>query len=133
MGKKIKVIITKFGLDAHNRGAKEVAHALRNAGMEVIYTGSTRTIDQIVSAVEQEDPDVLGVSILSGAHNVLIPKLIKALHEREIDKLPILVGGIIPDKDVVKLKKDGVYEVFGPGSPTSKIIDYIRNIAAKVE
>jgi methylmalonyl-CoA mutase C-terminal domain/subunit len=125
--RKIRVVIAKPGLDGHDRGAKVIARALRDAGMEVIYTGLRQTPEQIVSAALQEDADVIGLSILSGAHNHIAPKLMSLLHEQRLDDVLVLVGGIIPDVDVPKLKAIGVKGVFLPGTPMQEIIEFINS------
>ncbi len=125
---KVRVLIAKPGLDGHDRGAKVIARALRDAGFEVIYTGIRQTPEQIVESAIQEDVDVLGISILSGAHMVLIPKILRLLEERGLklgEDLLIIAGGIIPPDDAKKLEELGVGRVFGPGSPISEIIDFI--------
>jgi methylmalonyl-CoA mutase C-terminal domain/subunit len=124
--RKLRVVIAKPGLDGHDRGAKVIARALRDAGMEVIYTGLRQTPEQIVSAALQEDADVIGLSILSGAHNHIAPKLMSLLHEQGLDDVLVLVGGIIPDVDVPKLEAIGVKGVFLPGTPMQAIIDFIN-------
>lgn len=124
--RKLRVVIAKPGLDGHDRGAKVIARALRDAGMEVIYTGLRQTPEQIVSAALQEDADVIGLSILSGAHNHIAPKLMALLKEQGIDDVLVLVGGIIPDVDVPKLQAIGVKGVFLPGTPMQAIIDFIQ-------
>jgi methylmalonyl-CoA mutase C-terminal domain/subunit len=124
--KKIRVVIAKPGLDGHDRGAKVIARALRDAGMEVIYTGLRQTPEQIVSAALLEDADVIGLSILSGAHNHIAPKLMSLLREQGLDDVLVLVGGIIPDIDVPKLKEMGVRGVFLPGTPMQEIITFIN-------
>jgi methylmalonyl-CoA mutase, C-terminal domain len=125
-GKKIRVLIAKPGLDGHDRGAKVIARALRDAGMEVIYTGLRQTPEMIASAAVQEDVDVIGLSILSGAHNTLCPQLMKLLHEKGMDDVTVLVGGIIPEPDIAALKKSGIAEIFLPGTSTQDIIDFIH-------
>jgi methylmalonyl-CoA mutase C-terminal domain/subunit len=122
----IRVLVAKPGLDGHDRGAKVVARALRDAGMEVIYTGIRQTPEMIAEAALQEDVDVVGLSILSGAHMVLVPKVIAALHERGVDDVLIVVGGIIPTREGEQLKQQGVAEVFGPGTPMKVIVDFVR-------
>ncbi|AHF80507.1 cobalamin B12-binding domain-containing protein [Thermococcus paralvinellae] len=125
---KVRVVIAKPGLDGHDRGAKVVARALRDAGFEVIYTGIRQTPEQIVETVIQEDAAVLGISILSGAHMVLIPKILKLLEERGLkinEDVVVFAGGIIPPDDAEELKKMGVAEVFGPGTPLNKVIEFI--------
>ena len=123
--KKIRVLIAKPGLDGHDRGAKIIARALRDAGMEVIYTGLRQTPEMIASAAAQEDVDVIGLSILSGAHNTLCPQLMKLLHEKGMDDVTVLVGGIIPEADIPPLKQSGIAEIFLPGTSTQDIIDFI--------
>lgn len=127
MERKIRVLIAKPGLDGHDRGAKVVASALRDAGMEVIYTGLHQTPEMIVEAAIQEDVDVVGLSILSGAHMALFPRIIDLLRERGAGDKLVVAGGIIPRDDIEELKKKGVAEIFGPGTPTSEIVDYIRS------
>jgi len=125
--KKIRVLIAKPGLDGHDRGAKVVARALRDAGMEVIYTGLRQTPEQIVNAAVQEDVDVIGLSILSGAHNVIIPRVIELLREKKVaDEMLLVAGGIIPDADIPALKELGVAEIFQPGTSTQEIVSFIR-------
>jgi len=130
--RKLRVVIAKPGLDGHDRGAKVIARALRDAGMEVIYTGLRQTPEQIVSAALQEDADVVGLSILSGAHNHIAPKLMSLLHEQGLDDVLVLVGGIIPDVDVPKLHSLGVKGVFLPGTSMQTIVDFInQNVRAR--
>jgi methylmalonyl-CoA mutase C-terminal domain/subunit len=124
--RKLRVVIAKPGLDGHDRGAKVIARALRDAGMEVIYTGLRQTPEQIVSAALQEDADVIGLSILSGAHNHIAPRLMALLHEHGLDDVLVLVGGIIPDVDVPKLQALGVRGVFLPGTAMPAIVDFIN-------
>jgi len=124
--KKTRVIIAKPGLDGHDRGAKVIARALRDAGMEVIYTGLRQTPEQIAAAALQEDADVIGLSILSGAHMHICPRLMELLREKGLDHVTVLVGGIIPDVDVPKLKEMGIKGVFLPGRPMRDIIDFIN-------
>jgi len=124
--RKIRVLIAKPGLDGHDRGAKVVARALRDAGMEVIYTGLRQTPTMVAEAALQEDVDIVGLSILSGAHMELVPRVMEALQERDMNDVPIFVGGIIPTDDISALKEMGVYEVFGPGTNTRDVIDFIR-------
>ena len=124
--RKIRVLIAKPGLDGHDRGAKVVARALRDAGMEVIYTGLRQTAEQIVSAAIQEDVDAIGLSILSGAHNVLFPEILRLLKEEGASDIPVFAGGIIPEKDIPKLKEMGIREIFLPGTPTATAVDAIR-------
>ncbi len=119
--------MAKVGLDGHDRGVKVVSRALRDAGFEVIYTGLRRTPEEIVNTAIQEDVNYIGISILSGAHNVLITKLMQLLSEAKASDIKVLVGGIIPEKDILKLKQQGVAEVFRPGSLTSEIIEWIKN------
>ncbi|HET9370173.1 MAG TPA: cobalamin B12-binding domain-containing protein [Vicinamibacterales bacterium] len=123
---KTRVIIAKPGLDGHDRGAKVIARALRDAGMEVIYTGLRQTPEQIAAAALQEDADVIGLSILSGAHMHICPRLMELLKEKGLGHVTVLVGGIIPDVDVPKLKEMGIAGVFLPGSPMKDIIDFIN-------
>ncbi|AEC51706.1 methylmalony-CoA mutase [Pyrococcus sp. NA2] len=133
---KVRVLIAKPGLDGHDRGAKVVARALRDAGYEVIYTGIRQTPEQIVETVIEEDVDVLGISILSGAHMVLIPKILKLLEERGIkvnEDILVIAGGIIPPDDAEELKKMGVAEVFGPGTPLKEIIEFIDKNVEKLK
>ena len=122
----IRVLIAKPGLDGHDRGAKVIARALRDAGMEVIYSGLRQTPEQVAAAAIQEDVDVVGLSILSGAHNVLFPEILKLLKERGGDDILVLAGGIIPDKDIAPLKAMGIREIFLPGTPTQALVDFIR-------
>ena len=125
--KKIRVVVAKPGLDGHDRGAKIIARALRDAGMEVIYTGLHQTPEQIVETVIQEDADAVGLSILSGAHMTLVPRIVTLLAEQGIDDVLVTVGGTIPTDDIAPLKELGVAEVFTPGAPTQDIIDFIRS------
>jgi methylmalonyl-CoA mutase C-terminal domain/subunit len=122
----IRVVVAKPGLDGHDRGAKIIARALRDAGMEVIYTGLHQTPEQIVATVIQEDADAVGLSILSGAHMTLVPKVIRLLAEQDASDVVVTVGGTIPAEDAEELKRQGVAEVFTPGSPTDAIVDFIR-------
>jgi methylmalonyl-CoA mutase, C-terminal domain len=124
--KKIRVVVAKPGLDGHDRGAKIIARALRDAGMEVIYTGLHQTPEQIVETVIQEDADAVGLSILSGAHMTLVPRVMELLKEQGIDDVLVTVGGTIPADDIPELKSKGVAEVFGPGASTQDIVDFIR-------
>jgi methylmalonyl-CoA mutase C-terminal domain/subunit len=126
MVKKIRVLVAKPGLDGHDRGAKIVARALRDAGMEVIYSGLHQTAKQIVNTAIQEDVDVVGLSLLSGAHMTLFLDIVIMLKEKQMDDVLIVVGGIIPQEDVPALKKAGVDEVFGPGTPVDTIVTYIK-------
>jgi methylmalonyl-CoA mutase C-terminal domain/subunit len=125
-GKKIRVVVAKPGLDGHDRGAKIIARALRDAGMEVIYTGLHQTPEQIVETVIQEDADAVGLSVLSGAHMTLVPRIVMLLHEQDVDDVLITVGGTIPAEDIPELKRLGVAGVFTPGATTESIIDFIR-------
>lgn len=127
-GRKIRVLVAKPGLDGHDRGAKVIARALRDAGMEVIYTGLRQTPEMIVDAALQEDVDVIGLSILSGAHMAITPRIIELMKQNGIDDIPILIGGIIPDVDVPELKKMGVSGVFGPGTNTDAIVKHIHEV-----
>ena len=132
--RKPRVIIAKPGLDGHDRGAKVIARALRDAGMEVIYTGLRQTAEQIAAAALQEDADVVGLSILSGAHLHICPRLMALLREKGLDHVLVLVGGIIPDMDIPKLKAIGVAGVFLPGSPMQDIVDFInQRVAPRAE
>jgi methylmalonyl-CoA mutase C-terminal domain/subunit len=126
---KIRVVVAKPGLDGHDRGAKIIARALRDAGMEVIYTGLHQTPEQIVETVIQEDADAVGLSILSGAHMTLVPRVVELLHEQGVDDVVITVGGTIPAEDIPELKSLGVAEVFTPGAPTQAIVEFIRGAA----
>ena len=123
--RKIRVLIAKPGLDSHDRGAKVVARALRDAGMEVIYTGLRQTPEQIVETALQEDVDVIGLSILSGAHKALFPRIMELIKEKGLTDVMVFAGEIIPEEDVPELKKIGIKEVFGPGTPTDKIIKFV--------
>ncbi len=123
---KIRVVVAKPGLDGHDRGAKIIARALRDAGMEVIYTGLHQTPEQIVETVLQEDADAVGLSILSGAHMTLVPRVVELLREQDAGDVVVTVGGTIPAQDIPELKEMGVAEVFTPGAPTQKIIDFIE-------
>ena len=124
--KKIRVLVAKPGLDGHDRGAKVVCRSLRDAGFEVIYTGLRRTPEEIVSAAIQEDVDVVGLSILSGAHNVLCPKIMNLLKEKGADDITVIAGGIIPEKDIADLEKMGISKIFLPGSSTQDIVKWIE-------
>jgi methylmalonyl-CoA mutase C-terminal domain/subunit len=126
MTKKIRVLVAKPGLDGHDRGAKIVARALRDAGMEVVYTGLHQTAEQIVHSAIQEDVDVVGLSLLSGAHMTLFLDVAKMLKEKQMDDVLIVGGGIIPQEDVPQLKKAGIAEVFGPGTPVEDIVSFIK-------
>ena len=133
MTRKIRVIIAKPGLDGHDRGAKVIARALRDAGMEVIYTGLRQTAELIVSAALQEDADVIGLSILSGAHNHIVPRLMELIKEKGLEDVLVVIGGIIPDVDVPKMKAVGVKGIFLPGTPMQNIIEFINaNVRVRV-
>jgi methylmalonyl-CoA mutase C-terminal domain/subunit len=123
---KIRVLVAKPGLDGHDRGAKVIARALRDAGMEVIYTGLRQTPEMVVNAAVQEDVQVIGLSILSGAHNAIVPRVMDLLKQNKMDDVLVLVGGIIPDQDVEGLKKIGVAGIFQPGTPMDDIVQFIR-------
>ncbi len=125
--RKIRVLIAKPGLDGHDRGAKVIARALRDAGMEVIYTGLRQTPEQIVAAAIQEDVDAIGLSILSGAHNVLFPEIMRLLKEEGGEDIIVFAGGIIPEQDVPRLKEIGIREIFLPGTPTGTAVEAIRS------
>ena len=127
--KTTRVVVAKVGLDGHDRGAKIIARALRDAGMEVIYTGLHQTPEQIVETAIQEDADAIGVSILSGAHMTLIPRIIELLGENDAEDLLVFVGGTIPKGDIPKLKEAGVGEVFTPGTPTRRAVEYLQEAA----
>lgn len=129
--KKIRILIAKPGLDSHDRGAKVVARALRDAGMEVIYTGLRQTPEQIAETVLQEDVDVLGLSILSGAHMTLFPRITELLRQKKISDVLVFAGGIIPEEDVPALKKLGIIEIFGPGTPTETIVNFVKEHVEK--
>ena len=124
--RKIRVLVAKPGLDGHDRGAKIIARALRDAGMEVIYTGLRQTPEMIASAALQEDVDAVGISILSGAHNTLCPRIVNLLRENGMDDTLVLVGGIVPQEDIAELKANGVSEIFLPGTSTEDIVKFIR-------
>jgi methylmalonyl-CoA mutase C-terminal domain/subunit len=126
IARKIRVVVAKPGLDGHDRGAKIIARALRDAGMEVIYTGLHQTPEQIVETVIQEDADAVGLSILSGAHMTLVPRIVELLHAQQVDDVVVTVGGTIPADDIPQLRRLGVAEVFTPGASTQQIIDFIR-------
>ena len=126
MARKIRVVIAKPGLDGHDRGAKIIARALRDAGMEVIYTGLHQTPEQIVETAIQEDADAVGISILSGAHMTLVPKILAGLRDNGVEDVLVVVGGTIPKDDVTTLKEQGVAEVFTPGAPVSQIVDFLK-------
>lgn len=124
--RKIRVLVAKPGLDGHDRGAKVIARALRDAGMEVIYTGLRQTPEMIVNASLQEDVDVIGLSILSGAHNAIVPRVIDLMKQHKMNDVLVVVGGTIPEQDIDFLKKAGVSAIFGPGTPISATVDFIR-------
>jgi methylmalonyl-CoA mutase, C-terminal domain len=126
MAKKIRVVIAKAGLDGHDRGAKIIARALRDAGMEVIYTGLHQTPEQIVETAIQEDADAVGISLLSGAHMTLVPSIVDLLRANGAEDVLVVLGGTIPEDDAQELKKNGVAEVFGPGAPTTAIVDFLK-------
>jgi methylmalonyl-CoA mutase C-terminal domain/subunit len=130
-GRKIRVLAAKPGLDGHDRGIKIICAALRDAGMEVIYTGLRQTPEQIVSAAIQEDVDVIGMSVLSGAHNYLFPRVLELLKEKGIEDVMVMGGGIIPDEDIPALKQAGIAMIFGPGTDTRNIINFIQEHARK--
>ena len=123
---RLRILVAKPGLDGHDRGAKIIARALRDAGMEVIYTGLHQTPEQIVETAIQEDADAVGISILSGAHMTLVPRILEGLREQEAEDVVVVVGGTIPQEDADELKRQGVAEVFTPGAPTSEIVDFLR-------
>jgi methylmalonyl-CoA mutase C-terminal domain/subunit len=124
---KIRVLVAKPGLDGHDRGAKVIARALRDAGMEVIYTGLRQTPEMIVNAAMQEDVQVIGLSILSGAHNAIVPRVLELMKQNQMDDVLLLVGGIVPDEDAAALKAQGVAAVFQPGASLDDIVTFIRN------
>ena len=126
MERKIRVLVAQPGLDGHDRGAPDIARALRDAGMEVIYTGLRQTPEQIVQAALQEDADVVAMSILSGAHNHLFPRVVELLKEKGADDILVFGGGVIPEEDIPFLKSKGIAEVFGPGTPTSVTVEFIK-------
>ena len=131
---KIRVVIAKPGLDGHDRGAKVIARALRDAGMEVIYTGLRQTPEQIVGAALQEDADVIGLSILSGAHMHICPRVMELLREKDLDEVLVVIGGIIPDVDIPRLQEIGIKGIFLPGSPMQDIVDFINaNVHPRAE
>ncbi|MDQ7817165.1 MAG: cobalamin B12-binding domain-containing protein [Melioribacteraceae bacterium] len=131
MEHKIRVIVAKAGLDGHDRGAKVVAAALRDAGMEVIYTGLRQTPEMIVEAAIQEDVDAIGISILSGAHMTIFPRILNLMKEKRVDDILLFGGGIIPEEDLNKLKELGVGELFTPGTPTTEIISFLKDWVTK--
>ena len=124
--KRIRVLVAKPGLDGHDRGAKVIARALRDAGMEVIYTGLRQTPEMVVHAALQEDEDVIGLSILSGAHNAIVPRVMELLRQNKMEDVLLVIGGIIPDQDISGLKQAGVAAIFLPGTPMDEIVDFIR-------
>jgi methylmalonyl-CoA mutase C-terminal domain/subunit len=126
MDRTIRVVVAKVGLDGHDRGAKIIARALRDAGMEVIYTGLHQTPEQVVEAAIQEDADAIGISILSGAHMTLVPKVVDLLKENDAEDIHVFVGGTIPKEDIPKLKEMGVGEIFTPGTSTKRAVEYVR-------
>lgn len=126
MERRIRILVAKPGLDGHDRGAKVIARALRDAGMEVIYTGLRQTPEMIVNAALQEDVQVIGLSILSGAHNTIVPRVMNLLHEKEMNDVLVVVGGIIPDEDAAQLKRIGVSAVFQPGASLDSIVSFIH-------
>jgi len=125
--KKIRVLVAKPGLDGHDRGAKVIARALRDAGMEVIYTGLRQTPEMVVNAALQEDVNVIGLSILSGAHNAIVPRVMELLRQNKMDDVLVVIGGIIPDQDIPGLKQAGVAGIFLPGTAMNEIVEFIRN------
>jgi methylmalonyl-CoA mutase C-terminal domain/subunit len=130
--RKIRIVVAKPGLDSHDRGAKVIARAFRDAGMEVIYTGLRQTPEQIVETALQEDVDVIALSILSGAHMALFPRIMELVEERGLDDVLVFAGGIIPEEDVPVLKKIGIAEVFGPGTNTDDLVEFVRaNVRGK--
>jgi methylmalonyl-CoA mutase C-terminal domain/subunit len=133
MDRPIRVLVAKPGLDGHDRGAKVIARALRDAGMEVIYTGLRQTPEMIVNAALQEDVQVIGLSILSGAHNAIVPRVLDLLRQNEMTDVKLVVGGIIPDEDAEALKRQGVAEVFQPGASLDSIVDFIRQACGKAD
>ncbi|MBS1772787.1 MAG: cobalamin B12-binding domain-containing protein [Bacteroidetes bacterium] len=127
MQRPVRVLVAKVGLDGHDRGAKVIATALRDAGMEVIYTGLRQTPEMVVNTALQEDVDAIGISILSGAHNTVFPKVLQLMKEKGLENVLLTGGGIIPEEDMQKLNEMGVGQLFAPGAPTSEIADYITN------
>ena len=126
MARAVRVVVAKVGLDGHDRGAKIIARALRDAGMEVIYTGLHQTPEQVVETAIQEDADAIGISILSGAHMTLIPRIVELLEQNEAEDILVFCGGTIPKSDIPKLKEAGVGEIFTPGTPTRKAVEYVQ-------
>lgn len=133
MESRIRVLVAKPGLDGHDRGAKVIARALSDAGMEVVYTGLRQTPEMIVNAALQEDVQVIGLSILSGAHNAIVPRVLELLHERRMDDVLLILGGTVPDADAERLKRAGVAEVFQPGAPIEGIVQFIRDHVKRPE
>lgn len=131
MNTPIRVLVAKPGLDGHDRGAKVIARALRDAGMEVIYTGLRQTPEMIVNSALQEDVQVIGLSILSGAHNAIVPRILELLREKEMTDVRVIVGGIIPDEDAMEMEQQGVLKVFQPGSSLDDIVATVRNAAGR--
>src|SRR5262250_2612650 len=131
MNDKIRVVVAKPGLDGHDRGAKVIARAFRDAGFEVIYTGLRQTPEQVVNAALQEDADVVGLSVLSGAHMTLCPRIMELMKKEGLDDVLVVVGGIIPDQDIPELKQSGIAEVFQPGASTEDIVAYVRSNVRK--
>ena len=131
MARPIRVLVAKPGLDGHDRGAKVIARALRDAGMEVIYTGLRQTPEMIVNAALQEDVQVIGLSILSGAHNAIVPRVMELLRQNDMTDVVVVVGGIVPDEDAEALKREGVAAVFQPGASLDKIVEFIRSSVAQ--
>src|SRR5664279_4594786 len=131
MSRPIRVLVAKPGLDGHDRGAKVIARALRDAGMEVIYTGLRQTPEMIVNAALQEDVQVIGLSILSGAHNAIVPRVLQLLREKDMSDVRVIVGGIVPDEDAESLKRQGVAAVFQPGASLEAIVTFIRQSVAE--
>ncbi len=130
--KTVRVLVAKPGLDGHDRGAKVICRALRDAGFEVVYTGLRRTPEEIVNAAVQEDVDVIGLSILSGAHSVLFPRIMNLLNEKEAGDIPVMAGGIIPEKDIPEMEKLGIKKIFLPGTSTQDIVNWVRaNVSKK--
>jgi methylmalonyl-CoA mutase C-terminal domain/subunit len=131
MNEKIRVVVAKPGLDGHDRGAKVIARAFSDAGFEVIYTGLRQTPEQVVNAALQEDADVVGLSVLSGAHMTLCPRIMDLMKKEGLDDVLVIIGGIIPDQDIAKLKESGVAEVFQPGASMESIVEYVRTHVRK--
>ena len=127
MDSRIRVLVAKPGLDGHDRGAKVIARALRDGGMEVVYTGLRQTPEMIVNAALQEDVQVIGLSILSGAHNAIVPRVMELLQQKKMTDVVVIVGGIVPDEDAAELKRQGVAAVFQPGAPLQDIVEFIRS------